>query len=345
MTAHELGTSRTTTILKRVGWLALFLLPAAALVALFTRRRGGLARPEAVPVALFVFVALQLLTMPLTNIVSRREEAEADWSALNATRDPAAARALFRNLATTSLANPDPPTWTYVLYEDHPTIVQRIANPAPAPPARRGPDPPPPPGPSRALPPPPRPDPSAPAAAGGRPRPAPPPGARRAPGRATAPARRGGAGGRGTERPPRALLAAGFDVVAVEPQPSLREVLAASIGSERALDGLAEAIPLGDGSVDAVTVADAFHWFDQIAALAEIRRVLRPEGGLALLTTLPDFGGASWAHELGTLLERARPEHPGFDGPPWRDSIELPAAGAPHARSVSPPHSPSTRSG
>jgi SAM-dependent methyltransferase len=125
----------------------------------------------------------------------------------------------------------------------------------------------------------------------------------------------------GTGKLTRALLAAGFDVVAVEPQPSLREVLAANVGAERALDGLAEAIPLGDGAVDAVTVADAFHWFDQGAALAEIRRVLRPEGGLALLTTLPDFGGASWAHELGTLLERARPEHPGFDGPSWRDAV------------------------
>jgi STE24 endopeptidase len=127
VTAHELGHIAHDHILKRVGWLVLFLLPAAGLVALFTRRRGGLARPEAVPVALFVFVVLQLLTMPLTNIVSRREEAEADWSALKATRDPAAARALFRKLATTSLANPDPPAWTYVLYENHPTIVQRIA--------------------------------------------------------------------------------------------------------------------------------------------------------------------------------------------------------------------------
>jgi STE24 endopeptidase len=125
--AHELGHIAHDHILKRVGWLVLFLLPAAALVALFTRRRGGLARPEAVPVALFVFVVLQLLTMPLTNIVSRREEAEADWSALRATHDPAAARALFRNLAITSRADPDPPAWSYVLFDDHPTIVQRIA--------------------------------------------------------------------------------------------------------------------------------------------------------------------------------------------------------------------------
>jgi STE24 endopeptidase len=125
--AHELGHIAHHHQLKRVGWLALFLLPAAALVALFTRRRGGLARPEAVPIALLVYVLLQLATVPLTNIVSRREEAEADWSSLRATRDPAAERALFVNLAKTSLANPNPPTWSYVLDADHPTIVQRIA--------------------------------------------------------------------------------------------------------------------------------------------------------------------------------------------------------------------------
>jgi STE24 endopeptidase len=125
--AHELGHLAHHHTLKRVGWLLLFLLPATALVALFTRRRGGLARPEAVPVALLVFVLLQLLSMPLTNIVSRHEEAEADWSALRATRDPAAARSLFIKLAKTSLANPDPPAWWYVLDDDHPTIVQRVA--------------------------------------------------------------------------------------------------------------------------------------------------------------------------------------------------------------------------
>ncbi len=125
--AHELGHIAHHHILKRVGWLVLFLLPAAGLVALFARPRGGMGRPEAVPVALFVFVVLQLVTAPLTNIVSRREEAEADWSALRATRDPADARALFRDLARTSLANPDPPAWSYVLFDTHPTIVQRIA--------------------------------------------------------------------------------------------------------------------------------------------------------------------------------------------------------------------------
>ena len=125
--AHELGHLAHHHILKRVGWLILFLIPATAIVALATGRIGGLGRPEAVPLALLVFVALQLLTGPLTNIVSRRDEAEADWSSLRATGDPAAAKGLFVRLARTSLANPDPPSWSYVLYADHPTIVQRIA--------------------------------------------------------------------------------------------------------------------------------------------------------------------------------------------------------------------------
>jgi SAM-dependent methyltransferase len=125
----------------------------------------------------------------------------------------------------------------------------------------------------------------------------------------------------GTGKLTRALLAAGMEVVAVEPQAALREKLAARVGAERVREGLAEAIPLPDASVDAVTVADAFHWFDHAAALAEIRRVLRPRGGLAVLTTIPDWRGASWADEIGKVMERVRPEHPGFDGPPWQDVV------------------------
>ena len=128
--------------------------------------------------------------------------------------------------------------------------------------------------------------------------------------------------GAGTGKLTRALLDAGFDVTAIEPHASLRDVLAAKVGADRALDGLAEAIPLPEAAFEAVTVADAFHWFDHRAAIAEIRRVLRPGGGLAVLTTIPDWSGASWAHELGTLIVRGRPAHPHFDGPSWRDAIQ-----------------------
>ncbi len=127
VTAHELGHLAHEHPLKRVGWLVLFLIPLAALIAYLTSRRGGMGQPRAVPLALAVFVAAGLVFAPASNLISRRMEAEADFSALRATRQPAAARALFVKLARTSLENPDPPSWAYVLYGDHPTIAQRLA--------------------------------------------------------------------------------------------------------------------------------------------------------------------------------------------------------------------------
>lgn len=125
--AHEMAHLAHNDVLERVGWLALFLIPATALIACLTRSRGGLARPESVPTALLVLVALQLIATPLFNMVSRREEAAADWSALTATREPATDRALMHRLAITSMSAPDPPGWAYALYATHPTVMQRIA--------------------------------------------------------------------------------------------------------------------------------------------------------------------------------------------------------------------------
>lgn len=125
----------------------------------------------------------------------------------------------------------------------------------------------------------------------------------------------------GTGKLTRALLEAGFDVVAVEPQESMRAILSASVGAERVREGVAESIPLESRSVDAVTVADAFHWFDHAAALAEIERVLRPRGGLAVLTAVPDWSGAGWAHEVGTTLASLRAGHPLYEGPQWLDHL------------------------
>jgi SAM-dependent methyltransferase len=84
----------------------------------------------------------------------------------------------------------------------------------------------------------------------------------------------------GTGKFTRPLLATGAEVVAVEPVAEMRAALPAAA---RAVDGTAEAIPLRPASADAVTVAQAFHWFDGDAALAEIHRVLRSGGTLALV--------------------------------------------------------------
>jgi STE24 endopeptidase len=125
--AHELGHLAHEHIWRQIGWYAIFAFPGAFLIARITRRRGGLREPEAVPLSLLVLVALGLLALPLENAVTRHMEAEADWSALQATRDPAAARGLFENFVPATLSQPDPPGWDYVLLENHPTIAQRLA--------------------------------------------------------------------------------------------------------------------------------------------------------------------------------------------------------------------------
>jgi STE24 endopeptidase len=63
----------------------------------------------------------------LQNAVSRHIEANADWAALQAARDPDSQRDLFQKFATTSLEQPNPPTWSYLYFDTHPTLMQRIA--------------------------------------------------------------------------------------------------------------------------------------------------------------------------------------------------------------------------
>lgn len=87
----------------------------------------------------------------------------------------------------------------------------------------------------------------------------------------------------GTGKLTRLLLSTGARVIAVEPVAGMRRVLAGQVPGAEMLDGTAEDIPVASGTVDLVTVAQAFHWFDVPAALAEIHRVLRPGGWLALV--------------------------------------------------------------
>ena len=125
--AHELGHVAHRHVLKGIGWTALFVFPLAWLVTVVARRRGGIADPGSLPLALLALVVLGFLFAPFENVVSRRYEAEADWSALQATHDAASARKLFVDFQRTSLQEPDPPTWDYLWLETHPTIAQRIA--------------------------------------------------------------------------------------------------------------------------------------------------------------------------------------------------------------------------
>jgi STE24 endopeptidase len=125
--AHELGHVAHRHVLKAVAWSLLVFVPLAWLVTLVARRRGGLANPASLPLALLTLVIVGFLAKPIENAVSRRYEAEADWSALRATNDTASGRKLFVDFQRTSLAQPSPPLWAYLWLEDHPTLAQRIA--------------------------------------------------------------------------------------------------------------------------------------------------------------------------------------------------------------------------
>jgi SAM-dependent methyltransferase len=105
------------------------------------------------------------------------------------------------------------------------------------------------------------------------------------------------------------------DVIAVEPDERMRALHGG------ALAGSAEAIPLDNASVDAVFVGEAFHWFNPAAAIPELARVLRPGGGLAIVSThwweteppLPDAA----LELLSEPWERFRPQR----RPPWDDAF------------------------
>ena len=125
----------------------------------------------------------------------------------------------------------------------------------------------------------------------------------------------------GTGKLTRLLVARGCEVTAVEPVAEMRVLIEPPA---RAVGGVAEAIGLPDASADAVTVAQAFHWFDGPRALAEIHRVLRPRGVLALLWNRRDLRDVL-QRRLSALLEPHRGGVPAHRDDAWRAAIEASA--------------------
>lgn len=106
--------------------------------------------------------------------------------------------------------------------------------------------------------------------------------------------------GAGTGKLTAGLLALGLDVIAVERDPAMLRELRRQVPTAHALPGSAEAIPLPDGSVDAVLAGNAMHWFDLPRAVPEIARVLSPGGVLAGLWNLMD-DRVSWVAGLARV--------------------------------------------
>ncbi|OMC08622.1 class I SAM-dependent methyltransferase [Mycolicibacterium fortuitum] len=111
--------------------------------------------------------------------------------------------------------------------------------------------------------------------------------------------------GAGTGKLTTRLVERGLDVIAVDPIPEMLELLSTSLPDTPALLGTAEEIPLADNSVDAVLVAQAWHWFDPERAVKEVSRVLRPGGRLGLVWNTRDER-SGWVKDLGRIIG---PEH------------------------------------
>jgi SAM-dependent methyltransferase len=126
----------------------------------------------------------------------------------------------------------------------------------------------------------------------------------------------------GTGKLTRLLVPSGADLVAVEPVAAMREALRREVPDVTVLAGRAEAIPLGEGSVDAVTVAQAFHWFDGPAALAELNRVLRPGERLALVWNVRDEERSAFWAGITELLAPHRGDTPSHRSTLWRRAFE-----------------------
>jgi SAM-dependent methyltransferase len=103
--------------------------------------------------------------------------------------------------------------------------------------------------------------------------------------------------GAGTGKLTATLVALGADVIAVEPDPAMLSELSRGLPAVHSLAGTAEALPLPDGSIDAVLAGNAMHWFDMAVAGPELRRVLAPGGILAGLWNVMD-DRVDWIAEL-----------------------------------------------
>ncbi len=126
--------------------------------------------------------------------------------------------------------------------------------------------------------------------------------------------------GAGTGKFSRMLLRTGARVIAVEPVAAMRSELIRVTPGVDVVDGTAEAIPCADASADAVTAAQAFHWFAGAESIKEIHRVLRAGGGLGLIWNRRDRADPLQA-SMDAILQRYRAAAPTHERDQWRDAM------------------------
>lgn len=127
--------------------------------------------------------------------------------------------------------------------------------------------------------------------------------------------------GAGTGKLTRQLIPTGATLIAVEPVEAMRRQIATVCLGVPVVAGVAEALPFADGSVDAVVVAQAFHWFHGDRALAEIHRVLKRSGRMGLVWNARDTSTA-WVADLQEIIDTAEAGVPREATGKWRRAFE-----------------------
>jgi SAM-dependent methyltransferase len=123
--------------------------------------------------------------------------------------------------------------------------------------------------------------------------------------------------GAGTGKFTAYLRQTGARVIAVEPVAEMRQKLSSLLPDVEALEGTAQAIPLPDASVDALTCATAFHWFATEATMREIHRVLKPGGKLGLIWNVRDESVA-WVREVARIVNAHEGDVPRQASGAWK---------------------------
>ena len=123
----------------------------------------------------------------------------------------------------------------------------------------------------------------------------------------------------GTGKLTRLLLPTGAELLAVEPVPGMRATFHRLLPDVAVVAGTAEALPFAAASFDAITVAQAWHWFDHERASAEAARVLRSGGRLGLVWNARDRT-EPWVDEVWSIMDRVEKRAPWRDHENWRDS-------------------------
>jgi SAM-dependent methyltransferase len=123
----------------------------------------------------------------------------------------------------------------------------------------------------------------------------------------------------GTGKFTRLLVPFGATIIAAEPVDGMRRAFAAAVPGVPIVAAIAEALPITRGSADAITVAQAFHWFDAERAFEEFARVLRPGGRVGLIWNGRDRS-SDWVNEVWSVMDRVEKRAPWRDHENWRDS-------------------------